>query len=354
MKLIEDILLDTSTSMKKALQVIDTGEMKIALVVDGDKRLIGTVSDGDIRRAILNGVALSEPVEDIMNCNFIYAKVGDSKEKILQLAKYNKIYQVPIVDENFILAGIEEVSDFLLPCERPNKVVLMVGGLGTRLRPLTYDTPKPLLKVGDKPILEIIVENFSKYGFKDFIFSANYKSAMIEEYFGDGKKFGVNIEYFHEQKRMGTAGSLSFIKEQLTEDFFIMNGDLLTNINFEHLINFHNNSDSKATMCIREYDFQVPYGVVNIQDCNVVSIEEKPVHKFYVNAGIYMLSPSVLKHIPEDSFFDMPTLFDVLIQSKVKTLSFPIREYWLDIGEIGEYNKANSEYSENFEKKNKT
>jgi NDP-sugar pyrophosphorylase family protein len=148
---------------------------------------------------------------------------------------------------------------------------------------------------------------------------------------------------------MGTAGSLSFIKNQLSEDFFIMNGDLLTSINFDHLLNFHHESNSDATMCVREYDFQVPYGVVNIDDHNIVSIKEKPLHKFFVNAGIYILNPSVLKYIPDDIFFDMPELFNILIQEKKKTLSFPIREYWLDIGEIEEYNKANSEYSDNFE-----
>ena len=350
MNLVENILLTPSTSMRGAMQIIDEGDMRIALVVDKDRKLIGTVSDGDIRRAILQGIDLDEPVKNIMNCNFIYVKVGESKEKILQLARLNKIYQIPIVDENFILVGIEEMSELLLTREYSNKVVLMVGGLGTRLRPLTHKTPKPLLKVGDKPILEIIVENFVKHGFKNFIFSVNYKSEMIEEYFGDGKKFGANIQYVQEHKRMGTAGSLSFIKDQLIEDFFIMNGDLLTNINFEHLINFHHKSDSEATMCVREYDFQVPYGVVNVQGYDIVSIKEKPLHKFFVNAGIYMLNPSVLKYIPEDSFFDMPTLFNILIQENKKAISFPIREYWLDIGGINEYNKANSEYSENFEK----
>lgn len=351
MRFIENISLDASTSIKEALQIIDTGEMKIALVIDGNKKLIGTVSDGDTRRAILKGIDLDEPVKNIMNCDFVYAKVGDSKDEILQLAEQNKIYQVPILDENFVLVGIEEVSDFLHPIKRPNKVVLMVGGLGTRLRPLTNETPKPLLKVGGRPILEIIVENFIKHGFKDFIFSVNYKSEIIEKHFGDGKKIGANIEYIHEHKRMGTAGSLSFMKERFTEDFFIMNGDLLTNTNFEHLVNFHCNNNSKATMCVREYDFQVPYGVVNVKNHDIVSIKEKPVHKFFVNAGIYMLNPSMLKYIPEDSFFDMPTLFNTLIKAKEKTLSFPIREYWLDIGEIDEYNRANSEYSENFEKK---
>jgi dTDP-glucose pyrophosphorylase/predicted transcriptional regulator len=348
MNIIDNITLNVSTSIKKAMEIIDTSEIKIALVVDDSKRLIGTITDGDIRRAILKGIALSNPVKDTMNHNFIYAEVGESREKILQLSRLNQVRHVPIVDKDFILVGIEDTSKLLTPSKRLNKVVLMVGGLGTRLRPLTNETPKPLLKVRNKPILEIILEGFTKYGFNDFIFSVNYKAEMIEEYFGDGKRFGVNIQYVHDQGRMGTAGSLSFIKKQLTEDFLVMNGDLLTNINFEHLTDFHFNNNSKATMCVREYDFQVPYGVVNVQEHDIVSIEEKPVHKFFVNAGIYMLNPSVLKYIPENSFFDMPTLFDILIQAKEKILPFPIREYWLDIGGIEEYKKASSEYSENF------
>jgi dTDP-glucose pyrophosphorylase len=348
MNIIDKVTLNTSNSIKKAMEIIDTSKIKIALVVDDSKRLIGTITDGDIRRAILKGIALSNSVKDTMNRNFIYAEVGESREKILQLAKLNQIHQVPIVDKDFILVGIEGTSSPLTPSKRLNKVVLMVGGLGTRLRPLTNEIPKPLLKIRNKPILEIILEGFVKHGFNDFIFSVNYKAEMIEEYFGDGKRFGVNIQYVYDQGRMGTAGSLSFIKKQLTEDFLVMNGDLLTNINFENLSDFHFNSNSKATMCVREYDFQVPYGVVNVQDHNIVSIEEKPVHKFFVNAGIYMLSPSVLEHIPENSFFDMPTFFDILIQAKEKILPFPIREYWLDIGEIEEYNKANSEYDKNF------
>ena len=350
MSIIEKATLNTSTSIKKAMEIIDMSEIKIALVVDDSKRLIGTITDGDIRRSILKGIALSSSVKDIMNHNFIYAEVGESREKIQQLAKLNQIHQVPIVDKDFILVGIEDTSSQLTPSKRLNKVVLMVGGLGTRLRPLTNETPKPLLKIIDKPILEVILEGFIKHGFNDFIFSVNYKAKMIEKYFGDGKRFGVNIQYVHDQERMGTAGSLSFIKKQLTEDFIVMNGDLLTSINFEHLSDFHFNSNSNATMCVREYDFQVPYGVVNVQEHNIVSIEEKPVHKFFVNAGIYMLNPSVLKHIPENSFFDMPTLFDILIRAKEKILPFPIREYWLDIGGIEEYNKASSEYSKSFGK----
>ena len=166
--------------------------------------------------------------------------------------------------------------------------------------------------------------------------------------FGDGKEFGVNIEYVLENQRMGTAGALSLLKDKPNEPFFVMNGDLLTNVNFEHLHNYHIATNSMATMCVREYDFQVPYGVVNIKDSKIVSIEEKPIHKFFVSAGIYMLSSEVLNYIPKNEFFDMPTLFEKLISLNKNTVSFPIREYWLDIGRMEEYKKANDEYSEVF------
>ena len=224
----------------------------------------------------------------------------------------------------------------------------MVGGLGTRLRPLTETTPKPMLKVGNKPILQTIVEKFAEYGYTDIVMCVNYKSDIIQDYFKDGSDFGVNIEYILEEQRMGTAGALSLLKDKPNEPFFVMNGDLLTNVNFEHLHNYHIATNSVATMCVREYDFQVPYGVVNIKDSKIVSIEEKPTHKFFVSAGIYMLSAKVLDYIPNNEFYDMPTLFEKLIGLSENTVSFPIREYWLDIGRMEEYKKANDEYSEVF------
>jgi NDP-sugar pyrophosphorylase family protein len=220
----------------------------------------------------------------------------------------------------------------------------MVGGLGTRLKPLTDSIPKPMLNVGNKPILETIVEKFAEFGFINIIMCANYKSHIIQDYFGDGSKFGVSIEYILEKKRMGTAGALSLLKEKPTEPFFVMNGDLLTNANFEHLHDYHVSNASAATMCVREYDFQVPYGVVNIANSKILSIEEKPLHKFFVSAGMYMLSPEALEYIPENEFFDMPALFEKLISKKKNILSFPLREYWLDIGRIEEFEKANNEY----------
>jgi len=349
MKSYKNILLLPPSTIKKALETIDKGAMKIALVVDKNSKLIGTLSDGDIRRGILKGLSLEDSIESIIFKTPTVCTNKDSKEYILELALSKKIQQIPIVDEGGVLVGIEIVDELLQPTIKSNKVVLMVGGLGTRLRPLTDNIPKPMLKVGNKPILETIILNFKKYGFVNFILCVSYKSKIIEEYFKDGKYFGVNIEYIHEDKRMGTAGALSLInKESLLEPFFVMNGDLLTNMNFENMMNHHVLNESMATMGVREYDFQVPYGVVNIKNNNILSIEEKPTHRFFVSGGIYLLSPNSLNYIPKNNYYDMPTLFEKLIEEEQKSISFPIHEYWLDIGRIDEFEKANREFTEVF------
>jgi len=348
MKNIDNIKLHINSTIKEALAIIDNGGLQIALIVDENDKLLGTLTDGDIRRGLLKGLDLNSFIESIIFKTPTVANVSDTKETILNLALSKKLHQIPIVDDNRKIIGLIEIEELIRPKTKTNKVVLMVGGLGTRLRPLTEHTPKPMLKVGNKPILQTIVEKFAEYGYTNIVMCVNYKSHIIQDYFGDGKEFGVNIEYIFEEQRMGTAGALSLLKEKPTESFFVMNGDLLTNINFEHLHDYHCSNNAIASMCVRDYDFQVPYGVVNIQDGKILSIEEKPIQKFFVSAGIYLLSPEVLKYIPQNEFYDMPTLFEKLIGLNKNTISFPLREYWLDIGRIEEYHKANDEYDEVF------
>lgn len=348
MKTYKNVLLQKTSTIKEALQIIDKGAIQIALVIDEDEKFLGTLTDGDIRRGLLDGLTLESNIESIVYKTPTVCNIDDTKEKIIEIALEKKIHQIPLVDNNGKLVGIEEIDELLKPESKTNKVVLMVGGLGTRLRPLTEHTPKPMLKVGNKPILETIINNFKKYGFVNIILCVSYKAKIIEEYFKDGTEFGVNIEYVHENKRMGTAGALSLIRDKLEEDFFVMNGDLLTNINFENMLQYHLQNSSAATMGVREYEFQVPYGVVNIDGANILSIEEKPVHKFFVSGGVYVLSSNVLNFIPDDEFYDMPTLFEKVIEEKMKSISFPIHEYWLDIGRMEEFEKANREYPEVF------
>jgi len=345
---VDNIKLKENASIKEALAIIDKGAIQIALVVDNNDKLIGTLTDGDIRRGFLNGLDLNSSIETIIFKTPTVAKIGDTKEDILKIALSKNLHQIPIVDENGIIVGIQKIEELIKIKNKPNKVILMVGGLGTRLRPLTKTTPKPMLKVGDKPLLQTIIDKFVEYGYANIIMCVNYKSHIIQDYFKDGSSFGVNIEYILEEQRMGTAGALSLLKEKPTEPFFVMNGDLLTNVNFEHLHNYHIAMNSVGTMCVREYDFQVPYGVVNIEDSKIVSIQEKPTHKFFVSAGIYMFCPKILEYIPKNQFYDIPTLFENLISLKENIVSFAIRDYWLDIGRIEEYKKANEEYDEIF------
>lgn len=321
---------------------------QILLVVDNTGKMIGTLNDGDIRRGFLGGISLEDEIEKVYFKNPIVASIYDTKESIIRLAAAKKIHQIPLVDSDGKLVGLDILDELVAQKKKSNKVVLMVGGLGTRLRPLTENTPKPMLMVGNKPILQTIVEKFAEYGFVNIVMCVNYKSHVIQEHFGDGSLFGVNIEYILEEKRMGTAGALSLLKEVPNEPFFVMNGDLLTNVNFEHLYHYHLANNSMATMCVREYSFQVPYGVVSLEEGKIISIKEKPMQKFFVSAGIYMFNPEAIAYIEKDTFFDMPTLFEKFIEKGKNTLSFLIREYWLDIGRIEEYERAKNEYGDMF------
>jgi|APSaa5957512535_1039671.scaffolds.fasta_scaffold15409_3 dTDP-glucose pyrophosphorylase/predicted transcriptional regulator len=350
MQNIKDITIGKNTLLKDVLKIIDQSSKQICLVLDENKKLLGTISDGDIRRALLRKISLDDTVENVYFKNPTVASINDSREVILNICKIKKIHQIPVVDNDYVIVGLETLDELIGASIKQNKVVLMVGGIGTRLRPLTDSTPKPLLHVGGKPILQTIVERLVNYGFVEIIMCIGYKSNMIQDFFEDGSKFGANIKYIHEEKRLGTAGALSLLEKEQTpkEPFFVMNGDLLTNVNFEHLLDFHLSNHAQATMCVREYDFQVPYGVVNVEDGRIKAIDEKPTHKFFVSAGIYVLNPPCIDIIPKNKYYDMPLLFEEMIKNNNQVISFPLHEYWLDIGRIPDYEKANNDYNEIF------
>lgn len=344
-----DLLVSPHTPILHTLEIIDKSARQIALVVDENDRLLGTVTDGDIRRGLLKGLTLKDPTSLIMNSFPTVASPYETRENILALMKIKKIHQVPIVDEEGFIVNVEVLNDLLRPIRKDNWVVLMAGGLGTRLHPLTHDCPKPLLKVGNKPLLETILQSFIDQGFHRFYLSVKYKAEMIQQHFGDGSKWGVTIRYLEEQESLGTAGALSLLPEKPSDPFFVMNGDLLTKVNFEQLLDFHKTYQAQATMCVREYDHQVPYGVVRLDKHRLVSIEEKPTQRYFVNAGIYVLDPAVLDYIPQRQFFDMPSLFEyVMKDQQQQAIAFPIREYWLDIGRMADFEKANVEFAEVF------
>lgn len=341
-------MVTPQTPILEVLKIIDVNARQIALVVDQDDRLLGTVTDGDIRRGLLKGKGLNDPVSTVMNSYPTVASPYDHRDNILALMKIKKLHQIPVVDEDGRIVHVEILDHLLQPVKRDNWVVLMAGGLGTRLRPLTHDCPKPLLKVGNKPLLETILLSFIEQGFHQFFISVKYKAEMIQEYFGHGERWNVDIRYLHEKESLGTAGALSLLPEKPQEPFFVMNGDLLTKVNFEQLLDFHKTYQAQATMCVREYDHQIPYGVVKLDKQRLIGIEEKPVQRFFVNAGIYVLNPETVDHIPNNQFFDMPSLFNNLIKNNRPVIAFPIREYWLDIGRLADFERANMEFAEVF------
>jgi NDP-sugar pyrophosphorylase family protein len=305
--------------------------------------LQGTVTDGDIRRALINNLTMSSNISDVMNKQPVTAVKTNSRSHILSLMNSKGLLHMPIIDNHGILCGLETLQDLTEKPSYNNPVFLMAGGFGTRLHPLTKDIPKPLLNVGNKPILETIIERFIDNGFHDFYISTHYKSELIKEYFKNGESYGVDIHYIHENIPLGTAGSLGLLPDNLEDlPVIIMNGDLLTKVDFKDLLDFHNNNSADATMCVREYDFQVPYGVVNVDGCSINSIKEKPVHKFFVNAGIYVLNKTLISKVDGKSYLDMTDFLEKELENGGVN-AFPIHEYWLDIGRMDEYKKANSD-----------
>lgn len=345
-----DILIHADTPIISAMKIIDESTFQAAIVTDSNHTLLGTVTDGDIRRGILKGISVGSPVSLVMNNQPRSISKTESTADILKLMRTQSLHQIPVVDENNRIVKIEFLDELLKPKKLSNKVVLMAGGTGTRLLPLTKECPKPLLKIGNKPILEIIISQFRDCGFYRFCLTLNYKAEMLKNHFKDGQCFDVEIEYIHEDNPLGTAGALSLLLEKPDESLFVMNGDLLTNVDFKKLLEFHQNSGSVGTMCVREYDFEVPYGVVNVSEEGVLGIDEKPIQKFFVNAGIYILEPTALEYIPKNAHYDMTHLFEELIEQNKKVSAFPIREYWLDIGKMGDFIKANGEYNKVFSK----
>jgi len=337
----KEILIKPTDSLEHAIKILAEGGARITLVADKNGKLLGTVTDGDIRRALINKLTMKSKVKIVMNNNPIKASKDFSKQELLQLMTSKSLIHMPIVDENGAICGLEIIEHLIRSPIYKNPVFLMAGGFGKRLHPLTENTPKPLLKIGGKPIIETIIRQFIDHGFNEFYISTHYKSEQIREYFKDGSQYGVNIHYVHEDIPLGTAGSLGLLPVNISGlPIIVMNGDLLTKVDFEDLLDFHNSNESDATMCVREYDVQVPFGVVDIYEGKIGKILEKPLHKFYVNAGIYVLNSNLVKKVDGKSYLDMPDFLENELKNKGIN-AFPIHEYWQDIGRIEEYKKAN-------------
>ncbi|MBC8555356.1 MAG: nucleotidyltransferase family protein [Candidatus Brocadiales bacterium] len=337
----KNTILKVTGTIEDAINTLDQESLRIVMVVDDSDRLVGTVTDGDIRRGLIRHLSLDEPIVEIMFKTPTVALEKDSKESVLLKMKELDLLQIPIVNSDSKIVGLETLQHLIEGDRLDNPVFLMAGGFGKRLQPLTDNTPKPLLKVGTKPILENILNQFIAAGFHNFYISTHYKAEMVRNHFGNGSDWGVSITYLHEETPLGTAGSLGLLPKKLIDlPILIMNGDLLTKIDFKELLGFHLEEGGDATMCTREYDFQVPYGVIKTNGQYASSIVEKPIHKFFVNAGIYVVNPAMLEIIDGVSYLDMPDLLQKKIDSLGQVNVFPVHEYWLDIGQMEQFDQA--------------
>jgi dTDP-glucose pyrophosphorylase len=314
------------------MRIIDRGAAQIALVVDDQKRLLGTLTDGDIRRGLLHGETLETPVERLMNRQFRFVRSGEDQAAVLEMMRREVLRQIPVLDEQGRVVELLLLQELLAPAHLPNAVVIMAGGKGTRLRPHTEHCPKPMLPVDGKPMLEILLEQCIASGFRQFYLSVNYLKEQIIGHFGDGKAWEVSIDYLVEDEPLGTAGSLQLLPGSVQEPFLVMNGDVLTRLNPSQLLRFHFEHEAAATLCVREHVVTVPFGVVKTKGVELAGFEEKPSYRQLVNAGVYVINPQLLPLLPSDQATDMPTLLQSAQQVGHRVAVCPIHEYWIDVG----------------------
>lgn len=338
-------LLPITATVQQAITRLEESAMQIVLIVTDDERLLGTLTDGDIRRGLLRGLTLASPVDSIIQRNPMVVPPGWNRDTVLQLMKFNKLHQVPVVDEQNRVVGVHLLDSLLVPGKRPNLMVIMAGGRGTRLLPHTENCPKPMLPVGGKPMLEHIIERAKADGFERFVLAIHYLGHMIEDYFGNGERLQVQIDYLREEKPLGTAGALSLLQASPQEPFLISNGDVLTDIRYGELLDFHCRHRAAATMAVQLHEWQHPFGVVKTNGVDIVGIEEKPITRSHINAGIYVLEPMALQVIPTGEHCDMPTLFSRLQEQAERTIVYPMHEPWLDVGRPSDLEKAREEHS---------
>ncbi|MEO6407816.1 MAG: nucleotidyltransferase family protein [Burkholderiaceae bacterium] len=338
-------LLPSNVTLQQAIRCLDETGLQIALVVSNSGALIGTLTDGDIRRGLLRGLALGSPVDEITHRNPLVVPPQWGRDMVLQLMQANKIHQLPVVDETRHVVGLHLWDELLVPEPRANLMVIMAGGRGTRLHPHTEHCPKPLLPVGDKPMLEHIIERARAEGFHRFVLAVHYLGHMIEDYFGDGSRWQVRIDYLREPAPLGTAGALSMLDPTPDAAFVVTNGDVLTDIRYGEMLDFHARHGAAATMAVRLHEWQHPFGVVKTEGVNIVGFEEKPISRSHINAGIYVLEPHALDALSAQEHCDMPALFARLQDRPARTIVYPMHEPWLDVGRPDDLERARGEHA---------
>jgi len=345
-KNLDRFLVKPGDSIQQVMASIDVNAKGIALVVDKERRLLGTVTDGDIRRAILANTDLEAPISELLAHRAsspypkpVTAPVGTERAALLQLMRKRSVRHIPLLDDAGRVVDLVTLDELLPDQALPVQAVIMAGGFGKRLRPFTEETPKPMLSVGGRPLMERIVEQLREGGIKQISITMHYKAEKIVAHFGDGSDFGVRINYVNEDRPLGTAGALGLM-EKPNSPLLVINGDILTQMNFRAMLSYHQEHKADLTVAVRKYDLKVPYGVIKSDGAFVRELVEKPSHSFFVNAGIYLLEPSVYHYVPNGQHFDMTDLIQRLLEAKRPVASFPIVEYWLDIGQPADYDQA--------------
>lgn len=336
-------ILPVNATIEQVIRNLNQFSLKIVLVANEAGELEGTISDGDIRRGLLRGLDLNSPIASIVHRNALVVPPEMRRDMVMQLMVANKIQQIPVVNEHQHVIGLHLWDEITTSPKRSNLMVIMAGGMGTRLRPHTENCPKPLLTVAGKPMLEHIIERAKLEGFSHFVLAIHYLGQMIEDYFGNGERLAVRIDYLREQSPLGTAGALGLLNPQPDAPFVVTNGDVITDIRYGELLDFHIRHDAAATMAVRVHEWQHPFGVVQTQGVDIVGFEEKPVARSHINAGVYALAPDSLNVLSADTHCDMPTLFERLQAKAKRTVAYPMHEPWLDVGRPDDLHSANGQ-----------
>jgi len=342
-------------TMRDVLAAIDTNGEGVAVIVDAKGHFLGIVTDGDIRRAILAQLDFEQSAQTFIEqktaaapsgpgIGALTAKLGTQRNELRMAMDEHGVRHMPLIDDDGMFAGLALMSEIGREheFELPLCAVVMAGGFGERLRPLTNKTPKPLLPIGEKPVIERIIDQLRRAGIHDISITTHFQAEKIKDYFGDGKSWGVNLSYLHEDEPLGTAGALSMLEDK-GMPVVVINGDILTSVDFRAMLSFHREHDAELTVGVRKYEFQVPFGVIDSDGVRVTKLEEKPAVSLFINAGIYLLEPGVVRKVAADKRSDMTDLIEGLIQDDAMVASFPIHEYWADIGQLKDYVQAQTD-----------
>jgi dTDP-glucose pyrophosphorylase len=334
-------IIKADQTIRKAMETITANRHEVAFVENNHGQIIGIATDGDIRRGLLHGLTMDSPVENAINKNYIAVGPEEERATVLDMMKSFGIRHVPVVDSQKRLLGVHFLQDLIGTTPKPNIAVIMAGGKGTRLMPLTQNCPKPMIKVAGRPILERLILHLVGFGIRKIYIAINYHGKIIENYFGDGASFGCSIEYLKENMALGTGGALSLLPEQPKHSIIVMNGDLVTQVNITRLLEFHLREKVVATITGRTYQIELPYGVLETDENRLVQLQEKPLLHYLINAGIYILNPEVLSFIPHQQYFPIIHLFDLLLEKKAMIGVHILNEEWIDVGRYDELQHAN-------------